>query len=269
MEVSEVPQRLMSDASQPLQDPLNPRMKAIIVGASRGFGAALAEVLAREGYDLALLSRDKDALDDLAGRLRGDGEHLVNTYRHDVREHDKVPRLFETATRELGGLDLLVYNSGIMDAHDPQAFSPERDLEMLRVNLLGGVPWLILAGQRFLQAGSGHLVGVGSIAGERGRRAVPGYSASKAGLHTYLEALRNRLDRHGVIVTTLKPGQMETRMLEGAAAIRGPIKPERAAELAWRAIRRKRRVAFIPSRWSLIALVIRNIPGFLFRRLDL
>lgn len=259
----------MSQGLQPVQEPLRPRRKAIIVGASRGFGAALAERMAREDFDLALLSRDMQALESLAACLRDDQGRLVNVYQHDVRDHDQVAELFERATRELGGLDLLIYNSGIMDPHDAESFRPDRDLEMLQVNLLGAVPWMLLAGQRFRQAGAGQLVGVGSIAGERGRRAMPAYSASKAGLHSYLEALRNRLDRHGVVVTTLKPGQIETRMLKGAAKVRNPIPPEQAADLAWNAIRRKRRVAYIPGRWGLIALVIRNIPSLLFRRLNL
>lgn len=259
----------MTKPSPPIQQPLQPRRKAIIVGASRGFGAALAERLAREGFDLALLSRDLGALEELAQDLREQNGQLVNVYQHDVLEFDQVPELFERATRELGGLDLLIYNSGIMDPHDAQAFHPDRDLEMLRVNLLGGVPWLLLAGQRFRQAGSGQIVGVGSIAGERGRRAMPAYSASKAGLHTYLEGLRNRLERHGVVVTTLKPGQIETRMLEGAAQVRNPISPNKAADLAWKAIRGKRRLAYIPGRWALVALVIRIIPSIIFRRLNL
>lgn len=259
----------MTHPSPPIQQPLQPRRKAIIVGASRGFGAALAGRLAQEGFDLALMSRDIEALQELAETLRGQDHRIVNVYQHDVRDFDHVPELFERATRELGGLDLLIYNSGIMDPHDTQAFLPERDLEMLRVNLLGGVPWLLLAGQRFRQAGGGQLVGIGSIAGERGRRAIPAYSASKAGLHTYLEGLRNRLEREGVVVTTLKPGQIETRMLEGAAQVRNPISPEKAADLAWDAIRRKRRIAYIPGRWAVVALVMRNIPSVIFRRLNL
>lgn len=259
----------MTSASHAIQEPLNPRRKAILVGASRGFGAALARVLAREGYDLALLSRDQRALDALADSLRAESNVTIITHPHDVTDHSEVAGLFEWSTRELGGLDLFIYNAGIMDKQDMTAYDPERELAMLDVNLLGAVPWLLLAGQRFQKAGAGHLVGVGSVAGERGRALIPAYSASKAGLHTYLEALRNRLERHGVVVTTLKPGQMETRMLENAARVRGPIPPDQAAELAWKAIRRRKRIAFLPARWGLVALVIRNLPSLIFRRLNL
>jgi len=258
------------DASTPvIERPLEPRRAAIIVGASTGLGAALARKLSSVGYDLALFSRDLPRLEQLAVELRTGSDRKVFVHAHDVHDVETVPGLLQEALRQLGRLDLFIYNAGIMYQQDADRFQAEEELETLQVNLLGAVAWTTPVAERFVRAGQGHLVGIGSIAGERGRRAVPGYSASKAGLHTYLEAMRNRLSRHGVTVTTLKPGQIQTAMLEKAEAIRGPISTERAAHLAWEAIRRKRQVAFIPARWGLVSFVIRHIPSFLFRRLNL
>lgn len=262
------PPRMSEIPSQP-QQPLHPRKKAIVVGASSGIGAALARRLAAAGHDLGLVSRRLPELERLAQEIREQhGVHVV-VFQHDVKQTDEALPALEQLTRQLEGLDLLVYNAGVMYPQDPDRFSVAEDLDTMRVNLLGAVAWLLPAAERFERAGEGQIVGIGSIAGERGRRAMPAYAASKAGLHTYLEALRNRVDRAGVTVTTIKPGQVRTAMLENAAAIRGPIEPERAAELAWRAIRAGKQVAFVPSRWSLIALIIRNIPSFIFRRLNL
>lgn len=259
----------MPSESAIVEKPLEPHRAAIIVGASRGFGAALARRLAAEGYQLALISRDEDRLRDLAKSIHAELGVVAHSYRHDVKNTGEVPALLQRATRQLGRLDLFVYVAGIMYPQDADRFEADEDVETIEVNLVGAAAWLTPVAQRFQRAGSGHIVGVGSIAGERGRRAIPAYSASKAGLHTYLEALRNRLSRHGVTVTTLKPGQIETDMLAHAAARRGPIPVEQAAELAWRAIKQRRQVAFIPTRWALIGLVIRSIPSFIFRRMKL
>lgn len=249
--------------------PLQPRRKAIVVGASSGFGAALARRLAAAGWDLGLASRRLPELQRLAAELsEAHGVHVV-TRRHDVKRTEEVPAALEELTRQLEGLDLFIYNAGIMYPQNPERYQPEEDLETLRVNLLGAVAWITPVAERFARGGAGQIVGVGSIAGERGRRGLPAYAASKAGLHTYLEAVRNRVSRHGVTVTTLKPGQIRTAMLDGAAKVRGPIEPERAAELAWRAIRSRKQVAYIPGRWALVGLVIRSIPSFVFRRLNL
>lgn len=259
----------MTQSPSEHHEPLHPRQRAIIVGASSGFGAALARRLAAEGHDLGLASRRLPELERLAAELRE--QHNVRTFalKHDVKQTEQALTALEELTRRLEGLDLFIYNAGIMYPQDPERYELEEDLETLQVNMLGAVAWITPVAQRFVRAGQGHIVGVGSIAGERGRRALPAYAASKAGLHTYLEGVRNRVTRHGVSVTTLKPGQIRTAMLDNAARVRGPIEPQQAAALAWRAIRKRKQIAYIPGRWALVALVIRNIPSVIFRRLNL
>jgi short-subunit dehydrogenase len=87
---------------------------------------------------------------------------------------------------------------------------------MVEVNLIGAMAWLNPIAEMFQSAKAGQIVGIGSVAGDRGRVGNPGYNTSKAGLTTYLEALRNRLTRHGVNVLTVKPGFMKTEMLKAA-----------------------------------------------------
>ena len=123
--------------------------------------------------------------------------------------------------------------------------------------------------ERFRQDHAGHIVGIGSIAGDRGRRGMPAYTASKAGLHTYLEGMRNRLWREGVTVTTIKLGQVETDMLKNADRKRNPIAADRAAELIWRAIEKRKQTVYVPSWWRLIGLAIQHLPSLIFRRLPI
>ena len=255
--------------SQGSDRPLEPRRKAVVVGASSGIGQALARRLAAEGFDLGLVARRQDALEALAAELQRREGVVALAFIHDVRDTQDAPELLQTICRQLDGLDLFVYSAGVMYPQDAAAYDTGQDLETLEVNLSGAVAWINPVAQRFERAGGGHIVGIVSVAGARGRRALPAYSASKAGLATYLEAMRNRVSRAGVTVTTIHPGQVDTPMLAGAAQVRGPISVDRAAGLIWRAIRQHKQIAYVPWRWGVVALVIRSIPSALFRRLNL
>ena len=106
-----------------------------------------------------------------------------------------------------------------------------------------------------------------SVAGDRGRIDRPGYNASKAGQDSHLESLRNRLWRHGVKVTTVRPGPVTTPMTEGLKVAMA-ISAEKAARAILRARSRRSAIAYVPFRWRVIMAVIKSIPSFVFRRLN-
>ena len=122
----------------------------------------------------------------------------------------------------------------------------------------------------FHSAKSGQIVGISSVAGDRGRVGNPGYNASKAGLTTYLEALRNRLTRRGVNVLTVKFGPVDTDILKAAGARRNlwVISADQAADGIWKAIQAHKQTVYIPRQWGLLMLVVRHIPSVIFRRLS-
>jgi short-subunit dehydrogenase len=156
----------------------------------------------------------------------------------------------------------------VLFPNDPAAYHAGEDQFILQINLVGAAAWINPVAQRFQQKRAGHIVGIGSIAGDRGRRGMPAYTASKAGLHTYLEGMRNRLWRDGVTVTTIKLGQVETDMLKNADRKRHPISSDRAADLIWRAIEKRQQTVYVPSWWRLVGLAIQHLPSFIFRRLN-
>lgn len=251
-----------------LATPLTPRRRGIIVGASVGLGAALARKLSREGYALALLGRNKERLASLSNEINARGGY-VRAYVHDVGEHHKVPDLLRKVVAELGGLDLIVYVAGVnLPPGGIDKYNFENDRKMIEVNLLGAMAWLTPVAEMFQSAGAGQIVGISSVAGDRGRVGNPGYNASKAGLTTYLEALRNRLARHNVNVLTVKPGFMKTEMLKAAqGATPFAVPPERAAEDIWKAMKKRKQVVYTPPIWRWIMLAIQHTPSFIFRRL--
>lgn len=249
--------------------PLSPRKRGIIVGASSGIGAALARLLAGQGYRLAVLARRADLLEKLSSEfVDSSGERQILTYPHDARDHAAVPDLLRRVVADLGGLDLIVYVAGVTLAPGIDKYDFAGDREMLETNLLGAMAWLDPVAAMFQSAGAGQIVGISSVAGDRGRVGNPGYNSSKAGLSTYLEALRNRLSRHGVHTLTVKPGFVQTDQLKAAARVFFPITPEKAAQDIWRAMRQRRQQIYTPGIWALIMLIVRNIPSFLFRRMS-
>ncbi len=255
--------------SLPPEPPLVKRPRAVIVGASSGIGAALARKLAAEGHALALLGRRAERLENLADALnRAAGETVALAFSHDVTRYEEIPTLFQQIIRTLGGVDLVAYVAGVMPAVGPSEYNFAKDRQTVEVNLLGAMAWLDQAAVLFEAQGCGQIVGVSSIAGERGRVGNPPYHAAKAALTTYLESLRNRLTRQGVHVLTVKPGFVDTEMLAGAARTFWVISPDQAAEDIWKAIRRRRQVIFTPARWGLVALALHHIPSFIFRRLS-
>jgi len=251
--------------------PLNPRRRGIIIGASDGIGAALAQRLAHEGYTLALLARRKDKLESVCEEInRTAGETRARAYVHDVADHENAPELLRRIVADLGGLDLVVLVAGVN--YPPggiDKYNFENDRTMIEINLIGAMAWLSRVAEMFQAAKAGQIVGVSSVAGDRGRVGNPGYNTSKAGLTTYLEALRNRLTRHGVNVLTVKPGFVETEMLKAA---QGPtpfmIPTEKAVDDIWKAMQKRRQVIYTPAIWRWIMLAIQHTPSFIFRRLS-
>jgi short-subunit dehydrogenase len=171
---------------------------------------------------------------------------------------------------DLGGLDLVVFLAGVnFPPGGIDKYNFDNDRQMIEINLIGAMAWLNPVAEMFQSAKAGQIVGVGSVAGDRGRVGNPGYNTSKAGLATYLEALRNRLTRHGVNVLTVKPGFLKTEMLKAA---QGPtpfaIAPQKAAEDILKAMQKRKQVIYTASIWRWIMLAIQHTPSVIFRRLS-
>lgn len=243
--------------------------KALVIGASSGMGEATAVALARSGAAVAVVARRGEQLAAVEAALRQAGAPAAFSYAHDVTAYDEVPELFERVLQDLGGLDLVVYAAGVMPEVAENEYTFAKDRAMVEVNLLGAMAWLNLAAPYFAAQRGGTIVGISSIAGERGRRGAPAYCTSKAAFTTYLESLRNRLAVQGVNVVTVKPGFVDTAMTRGKPGLFWLVSPAQAAERILDLARRGSSASgFVPWRWSLVACVVRNIPSLVFRRLS-
>ncbi len=236
-------------------------LKVIVVGASSGLGAELTRLLVVRGDTVAALARRTDRLEELRQDL---GERLL-PIAHDVTDFDTVPSLFQDVCHQLGGLDLIIYCAGVMPDVGPTEFSFAKDQSMIDVNVTGAVAWLNEAATRFQNTKHGTIVGIGSVAGERGRQGQPVYNMSKAALKSYMESLRNRLSKYGVKVVTIKPGPIATEMT-AHLSIKGAMSAHDAAQLIIKKMNRGNE-HYLKFAHKIAFMIIRNFPSGIFRRL--
>lgn len=234
---------------------------AIVVGASSGMGYELTKLLAQSGCKVAAIARREDRLKNLQEQF----PDQVIPITHDVTHFAEVPQTFQNATDQLGGLDLIIYSSGVMPEVGFHEFNFAKDKSMIDVNLLGAIAWINLAAERMGNTGHGSIVAIGSVAGERGRSKQPVYNTSKAALHTYMEAIRNRIARTGVKVVTVKPGPTETEMTADLH-LKGAMPVEQAAAKIL-ALSGKTGEYFLKPAHAVAFFIIRNFPSWLFRKL--
>jgi NAD(P)-dependent dehydrogenase (short-subunit alcohol dehydrogenase family) len=245
----------------------HPGENCIVVGASSGIGAAIARRLAADGCKIALLARRKDRLVQLASEIdRAAGRQLAFPYEHDVGDLGSVDPLFAKIEDEIGDVAAVYYVAGVMPEVGMTEFDTAKDVSQFQTNTLGSVAWCNAAARRFRPRRRGFIVGISSVAGDRGRAKRPGYCASKAGQDAHLEALRNRLWDKGIQVTTIRPGFVDTEMTAGLG-LKGAIAPATAAAAIVRAARRNKGVVYVPFKWRIIMTAIKVMPSFLFKRL--
>jgi short-subunit dehydrogenase len=150
----------------------------------------------------------------------------------------------------------------------------ERDIQaaarVMRSNYEGPASILAVLANRFEERGSGTLVGISSVAGDRGRATNYVYGSAKAGFTAFLSGLRNRLAKHGVHVVTVLPGFVATKMTEDMdLPAKLTAQPSEVADAIARAVERKKDVIYVRPIWQLIMLIIRNIPERVFKRMKI
>jgi short-subunit dehydrogenase len=234
---------------------------AIIVGASSGIGEALARQLNREGWRIGLLARRLDRLEAIRQVLGPDTVVQVM----DIARDDAVA-VFESVVNNLGGADLVIISSGT--GHLNRGLDTGLDMDTVSVNVIGFMKLAQTAMRHFMKRGSGHLVGITSLAALRGNRDAAAYAASKAFQSVYLDGLRELATKSGlpIAVTEAQPGFVDTAMMKTDQPLSPFVRwmivasPEKAANQIARAIRRRAKHAYITRRYGLAAWIARFLP---------
>lgn len=185
--------------------------KALVTGASRGIGRAVAAQLAEEGADVALIATKAELLEAVAEELRGLGRKVV-TLPVDLRDGDAVAKAVERAKDELGGLDIVVNNAGITADQLLMRQKEEDWVRVLDVNLTGAFRVSKAACRHLLKSKHGRLINITSVVGLTGNAGQASYAASKAGLVGFTKSLAQELASRGVTVNAIAPGFIDTDM---------------------------------------------------------
>ncbi len=185
--------------------------KVLITGASSGIGEATALAMAAEGAAVACGARRKDRLDDLASRIEADGGKAI-AIEADISEEDQAKNLVETAHAELGGLDCLVNNAGVMLLGPLQGADPSEWRRMIDINLLGLLYCTHYALPLLRDGGGGDVINVSSVAGRIAALGSGVYNMTKWGVVGYSESLRQEGALIKVRVTCIEPGFVDTEL---------------------------------------------------------
>lgn len=241
----------------------------LITGASSGIGEALAREYARRGWKIAVAARRLDRLDTLAGELRSLGSPQVLVLALDVLDAPSVAPVVAAADRELGGLDLVIANAGVAESFRTGSGDVAAMQRIIGVNLTGACATIDAAIALFLRAGRpGQVVGITSMARYRGLPRLGVYSATKAGLHRYLQAARIEHAGAGIRVTELAPGYIDTPMNRDMPSRPFVIDAGRAAAAMADLIARGVAEATVPRwPWTVMGRLMQVLPAAIIRRL--
>jgi decaprenylphospho-beta-D-erythro-pentofuranosid-2-ulose 2-reductase len=239
----------------------------LILGAGSDMAQAVAIWYAKKGFDILLAARNLSMLQELQ-------QDLSIRYQVNCTGIAFDAKAFSTHADWVNQLpvipDITVLAFGVMheesDAWEQEALA----LDMIDTNFSGAVSILQALSKKYMERGSGSLVGISSVAGDRGRASKLVYGASKSGLSAYLSGLRNKLQKNGIHVMTVKPGFVYTKMTENLSL--PPLLTadvDKVAEKIGKGVAKKKNTIYIKGIWRLIMLIIQHIPEFMFKKMSI
>lgn len=240
----------------------------IILGATSSMARAFARKVSAEGAAVFLAGRDREDLAALGADCVLRGARLAEPVDFDARAPETFAALIDRLRGEEGEVNAAVF-VGSMPAQALIDADPALIDGTVTDSFTGPARFLHLLAPLIEERGTGTVVGVGSVAGDRGRLGNYVYGSAKAGFATYLSGLRNRLTRAGGHVVTVKPGFVDTAMTWGLQGMFLVASPEKVADDILRAVRKRRNVIYTPFFWALIMLIIRHIPEPIFKKMKI
>lgn len=240
----------------------------IIIGTNSEVAQAFAEKILKEGNRypcVYLFSSNVTEAQRFARHLEAKFQQVSEVVPINLMDSFSAVRLENISS------NLLFCAAGFLGKSPEEALLDERNTEqILRINFTSLIPLLTYFAQKMEENGGGTLIGLSSVAGERGRQSNFVYGSAKAGFTAYLSGLRNFYARKKVHVMTVKPGFMDTKMTEGLPLNpKLTATPEQAAAGIYSAYKRRKNVVYVLPTWRWIMLIIRNIPEFIFKKLKL
>ena len=239
----------------------------LIIGATSDIARASALAFGLEGWQVQLAARNEERLETIARDLSVRLGRPVSHYIYDALEPGGHRRLWDGLEAKP---DAVLCAVGLLGDQDKARHDSELAVEIINSNFTSLVPLLSLAADDFEARKSGTIIGLSSVAGDRGRASNYVYGSAKAGLTAFLSGLRNRLADSGVLVITVKPGFVRTSMTEGLKL--SPLLTAEPAQVAAdivAAVKKGREVIYSRWFWRFIMLIIKALPERIFKKTSL
>lgn len=240
----------------------------IILGATSGIARAFTRLQAEAGHSVLLCGRDMADMAASAGDAQARGAASVQVLALDIRDAATFGPILDVARATAGMVNVAVFVGSMPDQSAIDA-DPALIDGTITDSFTGPARFLTLLAPVMEDRGGGAVVGVSSVAGDRGRLGNYVYGAAKAGFSTYLSGLRNRLGRSGVHVMTVKPGPVDTAMTWGLGKMPFMTTPDAVARDIAKGLRKQRNVIYTAGIWRLVMLVIRSIPEPVFKKMKI
>lgn len=240
----------------------------IILGASSTIAKTFTRSVAEQGAHVILAGRRMDDLEASATDAKARGAAGADPVMFDARDPDTFQAILDMATAKAGTINCAVF-VGSMPAQDAIDADPSLLDGVIADSLTGPARFLQMLSPLLKDRGAGTIVGVGSVAGDRGRVGNYVYGAAKAGFATYLSGLRNALGRHGVHVLTVKPGPVDTAMTEGLGPQPFMTTTDAVVADIHKALRKKRNTLYTKWIWWPVMTVIKLIPEPIFKKMSI
>ena len=237
-------------------------MNIVIIGATSGIGNALFEKYANENNRIGIIGRRAHLLDELYQKYPS---KTIPT-KADITNLEEMGQAINALHKEMEYIDLAIVCSGTGDINATLDYSIERPA--IDTNIVGWTFVIDMLYHILEDQGHGHLVAITSAGGLRGEAMAPAYSATKAYQINYLEALRKRVSKNGehIIVTDIRPGLVDTSMAKGEGLF-WVMPVEKVASQIIEAICKKKSKAYVTRRWHILAIINKNLPFFLYKRM--
>lgn len=247
-------------------------LRILVLGATSGIAEASVRIWASRGEELFLVGRNPERLSAVAADARVRGAGFVETAVADLDQTAHHPELLAHAINSLGGLDVVYLAMGFLGEQSKAERSFADAGQILHTNFIAPVSLLTWLANYCAQRHAGTIAVLSSVAGERGRKSNYVYGSSKAGLTAFVDGLRNRVDREGVKVITIKPGPVKTAMTEGMKGEGRFADVNKVASTIVGSIDKGAKgpdILYVPALWRLIMAAIRAIPESRFKKMDL
>ena len=240
--------------------------RIVIIGATSAIAQEVAKLYAVQGARLFCVARDEQKVIAVASDLRARGAEEVSVYVADLRARDVHADIVARSQSVLGTIDCVIIAHGVLPDQHVLDHDVDATIESFMINAVSVISISHRYAEVLEQQGSGSLVGISSVAGERGRASNYAYGAAKAAMTAYYSGLAVRLRPAGVHVLTVKPGPVDTPMTKG---IKMPlmVPPRAVAADIVRAVSRRAIVLYTPGVWRFIMAVVRAIPDKIFVKL--